>query len=279
MKSPIVFSLVRQQSVFMTVIMSLMTFLAVVAMGIALSIGTGVMRWNNQWDMVATVQVTNPDNVSVVQKLITTNRDGMETVTQISSDEMLRMMGPWISGGTDALKNYLPAMWEIRFKSKTNMSTFSRKISPHARFLTHHDALSAPIGAGWRMIAIASFVLMLVIGAIGASITYIAQNTAMLHKRELEILTQVGATDSFVIHQMQHIVAKICTIACMCGFIAAVPVIMLIISAAHHARIGLSAMIGISGGGWAILAFMPIFIIIFAIYITRRATIQILKNN
>ena len=43
-KKPIVFSLVHEQSIFMTAIMALLTFLAVVAFGIALAIGTGVLR-------------------------------------------------------------------------------------------------------------------------------------------------------------------------------------------------------------------------------------------
>ena len=36
MKTPIVFSLVREQSVFMTAIMSLLSFLAVLALGVLL---------------------------------------------------------------------------------------------------------------------------------------------------------------------------------------------------------------------------------------------------
>ena len=53
-KRPIVFSLVREQSVFMTVIMSLLTFLAVLALGISLAIGTCVVRRNSQWELSAT---------------------------------------------------------------------------------------------------------------------------------------------------------------------------------------------------------------------------------
>ena len=41
-KKPIVFSLVHEQSIFMTAIMGLLTFLAVVAFGIALAIGNGI---------------------------------------------------------------------------------------------------------------------------------------------------------------------------------------------------------------------------------------------
>ena len=73
MKRATVFSLVREQSVFMTVIMALLNFLAVMSLGIALMIGTGVVRWNAQWDLYATVQVTNSANESKVQKILNEN--------------------------------------------------------------------------------------------------------------------------------------------------------------------------------------------------------------
>ena len=69
-KKPVVFSLIRDQSIFMTAIMSLLTFLAVLAFGIALAIGTGVARWNSQWNLFATVQVMDSDNLPKVKKII-----------------------------------------------------------------------------------------------------------------------------------------------------------------------------------------------------------------
>ena len=47
-KTNLVFSVVREQSVFMTVVVSVLTFLSVLALGIALSIGTGVIRWHKK---------------------------------------------------------------------------------------------------------------------------------------------------------------------------------------------------------------------------------------
>lgn len=117
------------------------------------------------------------------------------------------------------------------------------------------------------------------LGAIGICISYIAQNTALLHKRELEILNQVGASDNFITRQMQIIVAKISALAAAIGFVAAAPILMIIISTAHSARVGLMATMGLSGAGWAILTLLPIVIIIFAISITRKTTLKILKNS
>ena len=278
MKRTTVFSLVHDQSVFMTVIMALLNFLAIMALGIAISIATGVARWNAQWDLFATVQVTNQNNESAVRKILADNNTKMETMREISNDEMSALMRPWISGG-GALQNYLPKMWEVKFKSESDLKSVSDAVSKHGRFLTHADAVSPSTSAGWKMILIAGLILAMTLGTIAICVSYIARNTAMLHKRELEILNQIGATDSFVAHQMQIIVIKICATAGIIAFVAAAPVLMLVISAAHSARIGLMAMLGISGGGWACLALLPILITIFAIWMTRRTTLNILQNE
>ena len=278
MKRTTVFSLVREQSVFMTAIMGLLTFLAVMALGIAIAIGTGVSRWNTQWDLFATVQVTNPKNESDVNKILTANSAKIESINEISNDEMLRLMRPWVSGG-NVLKNYLPKMWTVKFKNESDLTEMSDKIAPYGRVLTHADALQTPISAGWKMMSVAGLILLLTLGAIGVCVSYIARNTAMLHKRELEILNQIGATDSFIARQMQIIVTRICIVACAIGFICTVPVLLIIISSAHTARVGLMAMLAINGIGWICLGLLPIAITIFAIWMTRRTTIKILKNE
>lgn len=278
-RRPIVFSLVHEQSLFMTAIMSLLTFLSVLALGISLSIGTGVIKWNQQWDLFATVQVMKSDNAEKVKKILNTNADKIEENKEITTQQMEELMRPWLSDGNAALKNYLPKMYEVKFKTKEDLEAVEKEIGNAARFLTHSNALKTSMSAGWKMILISGLVLIFTLGAIGICISYIAKNTALLHRRELEILNQIGASDSFVARQMQIIVAKICITAASIGFIVACPVLLLILSAAHSARVGLMAMLSISGFGWFLLLLLPIVIIIFAIWITKRATLNILKNS
>lgn len=278
MKKPVVFSLVHEQTIFMTAIMSLLTFLSVLALGIALSIGTGVTRWNTQWENFATVQVTNPNNIDKTKKIISNNANKIKTLNEISTEQMNDLMSPWISGG-GILKKYLPKMWEIEFNSPADMKSVGEQISKNARFLTHATALKSSTDTGWKMILMSSFILVLVIGAIGTCISYIARNTAMLHRRELEILNQIGASDRFIAHQMQRIVGKICITATAIGFVMATPILLLIISTAHSARVGLMAMLGLSGGGWITLALLPVAIILFSIWTTQRTTLKILQKS
>ena len=279
MKKPVVFSLVRDQSMFMTAIMSLLSFLSLLTLGIALSIGTGVVRWNNQWDLFATIQVMDTNKSDTVKKILKNNTDKIKLSKQISNSEMTELMTPWLSSGTGNLKKYLPQMWEVEFKTNSDMKAVQQEISNNARFLTHAKALKSSTSAGWKMILISSTMMLLTLSAIGICISYIARNTAMLHKRELEILNQVGASDKFITRQMQIIVAKISTIATLIGLVSALPILGLIISTAHSARVGLMATIGLSGLGWTVLLLLPVAIIIFAIYITKRTTLNILKNS
>ena len=279
MKKPVVFSLVRDQSMFMTVIMSLLSFLSILALGISLSIGTGVVRWNNQWDLFATIQVMDTNKSDTVKKILKNNTDKIKLSKQISNSEMTELMTPWLSSGSGNLKKYLPQMWEVEFKTNSDMEAVQQEISNNARFLTHAKALKSSTSAGWKMILISSTMMLLTLSAIGICISYIARNTAMLHKRELEILNQVGASDKFITRQMQIIVAKISAIATLIGLASALPILGLIISTAHSARVGLMATIGLSGLGWTVLLLLPVAIIVFAIYITKRTTLNILKNS
>ena len=277
-KRPVVFSLIQEQSTFMTAIMSVLTFLSVLTLGIALMIGTGAVRMNTQWDLYATIQTTDVNDAPKVREVLNKNKNIIKSNSEITNAQMMDLMSPWVSGGS-ALQKYLPYMWEVKFATKKDLKSVQAQITPYAKFLTHQDALATPIRAGWYLIAISGLVLMIALGAITVCITYIAHNTAILHKRELEILNQIGASDLFIAKQMQIIVARICTRATLYGFLMALPFLFLILSASHAARVGLMAMIGLNGFGWAMLIALPIAITIFATHITKHTTKRILKNS
>ena len=277
-KTPLVFSLIREQSVFMTVIISILTFMAVLAFGISLSIGTGAVRWNTQWDKYATIQITNPDNVSAIKNIFSQNASKIESVKEITKNEMEQMVKPWVSSGAK-LTDYLPQMYEIKLKKSSDMQFIKNEITTKAKFLPHTSALKTSIAAGWKLVAITSFIFIIILLSIGVCISYISRNIAMLHKHELEILNQVGATDKFIARQMQIIVGKISVIACLIGFVLAIPILMLILSAAHSARIGLMATLTLTGGDWLALFIFTILIVVFSVYITKKTTIKILSEN
>ena len=277
-KTKLVFSLVKDQSIFMTVIISILSFLAIVSFGIALSIGSGVIRWNTQWDRYATIQISNTENTAYVKQVLEKHSKKIESVKEISKSEMESLMRPWISSGAK-LNNYLPTMLELKMKESKDIATVKKDIGSRAKFLNHTSALKNSISAGWKLVSITLFVLLIILSSIGICISYISRNIALLHKHELEILNQVGASDNFIARQMQIIVGKISSVACLVGFVIAVPVLFMILGTAHSARVGLLATLHLSGGNWLALISLPIIIIIFSVYITKKTTIKILSEK
>ena len=67
------------------------------------------------------------------------NKNIIKTSTEISSTQMMKLISPWIDGGT-ALEKYLPHMWEVEFPTHADMQTIQTQITPHAQFLTHKNA-------------------------------------------------------------------------------------------------------------------------------------------
>lgn len=277
-KNALVFSVVREQSVFMTVIISVLTFLSVLALGIALSIGTGVIRWNMGWEKYATVQIMTPDNTMSIKKIFEENANKIESVDEISKSEMEHMMKSWVSSGAK-ISNYLPQMFEIKLKDARDMKIIGEKIGGKAKFIPHSAALKNSVSAGWKLVSITVFVMLLMLVSIGVCVSCISRNIAMLHKHELEILNQVGATDNFIAKQMQIIVAKISTLACLIGFIIAMPILELILSTAHSARVGLLATLTLSAIDVIILFALPIFIVMFSVYLTKKTTLKLLAGK
>ena len=279
MKRPNVFSIFHDQSVFMTAVMGIMTFLAVMALGISIGIGTAVVRWNRQWDVFATIQVSDKTNTAKVEKILGDNNGKIENLRRVSNEEMTDLMRPWMNGSNRVLEKYLPDMFEVKFKNKSDMDGVGELVRPHARFITHNDALRPSISAGWKMVTILAIMLVMIIGTIGMCVSFIARNTALLHKRELEILNQVGASDSFVARQMQRIVTRICIVACGGGFLVALPILGIILSVARSARVGVMAMMAVTSLGWGVLCLMPVAIVIFAIIVTKKTTLKILSQD
>ena len=277
-KTKLVFSLVHEQSNFMTIVMSILTFLSILTFGIALAIGGGVIHWNNQWEKYATVQVVNLDNTKMIKKIFETHADKIESVKEISKSEMEERMKPWISSGAK-LNNYLPQMFELKLKNASDMDFMKNEISTRAKFLTHISAVKTSMNAGLKLIGITIFILVIMLISIGVCVSHISRNIAMLHKHELEILNQIGATDKFIANQMQIIVGKISTVAALIGFVVAMPILLLILATAHSARVGLMSTLSLNSTDWLLLIGLTIMIIIFSVYITKRTTLKILSTT
>ena len=278
MKKTAIFYFTKDQSIFMTAIMSLLSFLSILILGIVLSITTGIKRWNDQWGLFATIQITS-DDISKAGDIIDKNINIFEKVTKISKSEIERLLKPWSFSGKVPFANYFPTVYEVKFKDDKNIQNFKSEISKHARFLSHSEAVKNTTNIGINIIYISVIILILIIGTIVACILYIVKNTAQIHKNELFILNQVGASDNFVIRQMQRIVGKICLLSGAIGFLVAMPIILLINTVAKSSKVGFITMVGLDRFSLWILLTAPVIILLLSLIITKNITKRILEQN
>ncbi len=274
-KHPLVFSFVREQAIFLGGLLALLSFLAIMALGITIGIGSGVSKWNSRWDNFATVQILPGGDSDAVTKLIESNKRTIKSVNVMPDADVSKLLRPWLGGG-NALSAYLPKVIEIEFKS--NMDAFGEKARgiSNVRFITHAAGARNITRAGWQIMTISALVMLMVLGAIALCILYITRNITMLHKRELEILTQVGANDSFVAREVRIRLLKISTIATLAGLMLATSMLMLIMSMAQGTRVGLMAQMSIPTGGWITIVMVALSMIVLTAFLAHKTTMKIL---
>ncbi|MFA7187992.1 MAG: hypothetical protein WC137_00735 [Alphaproteobacteria bacterium] len=272
-RQPLVFSFVKEQSIFLTALIALLSFLAILSLGITIGIGSGVNSWNSKWNTFATIQVLPGGDFDAAQKLTMSAKHA----NIIPDQDVAKMLKPWL-GGSNTLKQYLPKIIEVEVAKKSDLTTLEQQTAnmPNVRFITHASGAKNITKAGWQIMIISVIVMLMVLSAISLCISYITRNITLIHKRELEILTQIGASDLFVAKQMQTIITKISALAAAIGLIFAVPMILLIISMASGTRIGLMAQMSIPSAGWGIIALLPIAIIVSTAWLARKTTLKIL---
>lgn len=275
-RQPLVFSFVKEQAVFLTALIALLSFLATLSLGVTIGIGAGVSRWNSGWDNLATIQVLPGGDFDAAVSLSKTAR----RATIIPDEDVAKMLRPWM-GNDNALQQYLPKMIEVEFKKSSELRAFGDQVAtmPNVRFITHAAGAKNITRAGWQIMGISVIVMLMILSAIGLCISYITRNITLIHKRELEILTQIGASDSFVARQMQIIITKISALAAAIGLVVAAPMIMLIIAMAKGTRIGLMAQMHVPVAGWIAIVLLPVGIIFLTTWLARRTTIRILSDH
>jgi len=279
MKAPLVFSFVKEQRMFLMLLMSLLTFLSVLCLGLAIALGTAVVRWNMQWNLMATVQVMPSGDEASAMKAIESVRADIEWEKQISEADAARMLRPWLRDG-DALKQYIPRMVEVKFKSRAGLARAADSIREVSgtRFIRHNDGMRSTTRAGWKVIALSVLILGMVMGAIVACISHITRNITLIHKRELEILHQIGARDNFIARQLMKVIARICFVAAIIGFAIAAPALLVVTSIAHTMRVGMFTQMTVPGVGWGVLGLLAVGIIVLAVVIARKTVMGILRK-
>lgn len=276
-KKPLVFSFVSEQRRFLFLLIAFLTFLMVISGGIVLSIGNSISRFNLNINKTALIQIPNGTNPELALKIINQNKNEILKIKTIEKAESQKLLNVWLKN-TDSIASYIPTIIRIEAKSKAGLDKIAKNLeNSNIRFIYSKNA-TPERSLGFKIILISIFIFITVFTALVACIVHSVKNIILIHKREIEILNQIGSTNNYIANQLQTAMFVQTARGSTLGLVIGIITLFLINGLSSLTKVGLLANMGLTFHDWIILGLIAILLVILSIFITKKTTLNILEN-
>lgn len=205
---------------FLVLLVGLMTFLAVMALGASFALSALQSRWTSGLENRVTVEIPaehdgrllSADEVTRAAEKIQALLENYPAVAHaeiLPAADIRALVSPWLGDGALPDDMPLPALISVTLErdSEVNMAVMQDKITalvPQARLDTHESWLRDVLRFAGALKG-AAFLLLLTIGI--TTITAIAgavRARMEIYRAEVELLHLMGATDRYIARQFQR---------------------------------------------------------------------------
>ena len=198
----------------LTIVMTIMCYLACLALGGLIIINTSIERWTSDIAGEVTVQVRPVDGVDIEGEIrkavdVLEDTDGIASVTVLSIDDANALLEPWLGSG-DILKE-LPVPRLIRIaidrSAPPNLEALALKISQRVAGATldsHRRWQGQLVRTAGTLRMIGYSVLALISLTTIAIIVFATRSALHSNRHIVEVLHLVGAKDTFISVQVQR---------------------------------------------------------------------------
>ncbi len=280
---------------FLTLLIALMSLLAVLACAGMISLNNMAERWSTGLENKVTIEIPvetksgyllSDDTVqSETQKLYKDLKKHplIKSVKILEQDDIQELLSPWIGQNLVLDDIPLPGLLALELKNSAseNIEVLKRdimEISDYANLETHHEWLADLIKFVKTLKSIAIIVLLIIITTtIIAIITGIRTRLAIHHK-EIELLHAIGATDSYIARQLQRHAMIIALKGSMIGTILGLFLTYIITMIANNAQSELLPKIEISYSHSMIFLSIPILITLITLLSARYTLLRSLSK-
>ena len=284
----------EETSFFVYVLNSIYAYLFIIVLAIVMAVSSMANNWEKDIMGALTVQIipiedenkhidtekTLEQQNKVLQFM--ENVSGVKSVRVLSSEDIEKLMTPWLGNKVDISELPIPALLDVGLKDdgSINYDEVTRglkQITPNATIDNHRLWLNRLLKFASSLKHTALLVLLMVAGICALSIYYSTRTSLWINRESLEILHVVGASDKYIAKQYALNYAKIGFFAGIVGLMVAIPCIILV------GKYGISTGSGlISGAKLSVLAWVLIMITpllscaysMFTSYITVRKSLE-----
>jgi cell division protein FtsX len=129
---------------------------------------------------------------------------------------------------------------------------------------------------GIKIMLISGFIFLAILFALAMCVVHSVRNIITIHRREIGIMNQIGATPNYIARQIQMAMMALGAKACAAGTIAGWAMMILINGLSRSSHVGLLANMGMDGADWAATFAMSAALVVLIVCITRRTTLKII---
>ncbi|MGH1404459.1 MAG: cell division protein FtsX [Alphaproteobacteria bacterium] len=285
----------NEDSRFLITLIALMSFLAVLSTGGNLILNEMTHRWSSGLENKATIEVAaeTSDGSLLSQKTIHTettkisnklaNHSFVSSVRILTHEEIRELLSPWLGEELILQDIPLPGLIAVDLKSisNENLKQFKAdlyKISKYARLETHHEWLEDLITFTSTLRNLALLVTILI-----ACITVISISAGMharlaIHKKEVELLHHMGATDSYIAKQFQRHAMALSLGGSIIGTFIGIIIIAIVSILSSNAPTPFIPALEISVSSFFILCTIPVITALIAIATSRFTVLRKLSQ-
>lgn len=267
-------------------VIAIMMFLTVLAAAAGLGLASAATRLADQIGGRITIQVVEANPQARADQAnraaeIAGRHPGVTGVRIVPDAEIQNLLEPWIGAGGIEADLPVPALVDVdltpegragldRLRAAVTAAAPAARVDDNAQWLA---PLAALIGAlKW----LAAGLVLLMVGATGATVVLAARAALDTHRETIEILHMMGATDVQVARLFQRRIALDALFGGLVGFILAGAVLIALgarVTALGSELLGSAAITPV---GWGVLIVLPIFGVLLAMLVARLTILRAL---
>lgn len=280
---------------FLTLLIALMTFLAMLALAASFALSAMTERWSSGLENQITIEIpaediegtllTNDEIRRRTYKIaaILDNQAGILEKTIMSEEEIKELVKPWLGDGVLLADMPLPGLISLKLKEITPQTVALleariKTVAENARLDTHEEWLEDLLRFT-RAMQFAALVLTVVIGltTIIAVVGAVRSRMAEYHA-EVELLHLMGATDDYISGQLQRHSRSLAFRGGIFGVILGILMLIFMGWIAGEMEINLLPDFVLGKSQMFVLSMLPVLAALIATIAARQTVLRVLAQ-
>lgn len=260
-------------------VIAIMMFLTALAVAGGLSMRAAGARLEGDLGRAVTVQVILADpaqrdrEADAVGQLLA-HETSVTDVHRLGDAEMQQLLRPWLGDAGLSRDLPLPAMIDFRIAGGgrdqlDRIAANIRAAAPHARVDDHSGFIGPLVDLIGSLGLLAGAIVVMMAGATAAAVVLAARSALNTHRRTIDVMHMMGATDVQVARLFQRRIALDAAFGALVGLVVAIGVILSL--GRHIAQIG-SGLVGsiqLPWTGWLLMLALPLLAGLLALLVAR----------